>query len=120
MHYQGIREITEKPVGHCHPCTPQSARLRATTWGTIQAPVEPVAPQRVRRRASRRSLRRSAVLGVGQSARPTLMPWLPRRCGAGAGGTQPVGEGGGLGGGVETLEQFVCGLGRERTSGARD
>ena len=34
--------------------------------------------------------------------------------------TQPVGEGGDLGGGVETLEQFWCGLGRERTSGAAD
>ena len=33
---------------------------------------------------------------------------------------QPVGEGGDLGGGVETLEQFWCGLGRERTSGAAD
>ena len=31
---------------------------------------------------------------------------------------QPVGEGSDLGGGVEALEQFGCGLGRERTSGA--
>ena len=33
---------------------------------------------------------------------------------------QPVGEGGDLGGGVETLEQFGCGLGRERTPGTAD
>ena len=33
---------------------------------------------------------------------------------------QPVGEGGELGGGVEALEQFGGGLGRERTSGAAD
>ena len=33
---------------------------------------------------------------------------------------QPVGEGGDLGGGVEALEQFGCGLGRERTCGATD
>jgi len=33
---------------------------------------------------------------------------------------QPVGEGGDLGDGVEALEEFRCGLGRERTSGAAD
>ena len=53
------------------PNTPQSARLRATIWGTSSAPVLPVARQRLRRRASRSSLRRSAGLGVGQSAGPT-------------------------------------------------
>ncbi len=31
---------------------------------------------------------------------------------------QPVGEGGDLGGGVEALQQFGCGLGWRRTSGA--
>jgi hypothetical protein len=31
-----------------------------------------------------------------------------------------VGEGGDLGGGVEALEQFGDGLGRERSSGAAD
>ena len=31
---------------------------------------------------------------------------------------QPVDEGGDLGGGVEALEQFGCGLGREHTSRA--
>ena len=33
---------------------------------------------------------------------------------------QPVGEGGDLGGGVEALQQFGGGLGRERTSRAAD
>ncbi len=33
---------------------------------------------------------------------------------------QPVGEGGDLGGGVEALQQFGCGLGRRRTDGAAD
>ena len=33
---------------------------------------------------------------------------------------QPVGEGGDLGGGVEALEQFGCGLGRRRACGAAD
>jgi hypothetical protein len=33
---------------------------------------------------------------------------------------QPVGEGGDLGDGVEALEQFGCGLGWRRTSGAED
>jgi hypothetical protein len=60
------------------PYTPQSARLRAPTWGASQAPVVPVARQRVRRRASRSSLRCSLGLGVGKSAGPTRMPWLPR------------------------------------------
>ena len=38
----------------------------------------PVACQRVRRRASGRSLRRSPELGVGKSAGATRMPWLPK------------------------------------------
>jgi len=33
---------------------------------------------------------------------------------------KPVGEGGDLGGGVEALEQFGCGMGWRRTSGAAD
>lgn len=33
---------------------------------------------------------------------------------------QPVVEGSDLGGGVEALEQFGCGLGRDGTSGAAD
>ena len=33
---------------------------------------------------------------------------------------QPVGEGGDLGGGIEALEEFGCGLGWRRTSRAAD
>jgi hypothetical protein len=68
------------------PYTPQSARLQATSWGASQAPVLPVARQRVRRRASRSSLRCSLGLGAGKSAGPTRMPWLPRAMRARSGG----------------------------------
>ena len=52
------------------------------------------------------------VIGIGGNPHPCI-----------AGGglvAQPVGEGGDLGGGVEALQQFGVGRGRERTSGAAD
>lgn len=63
------------PLAGLHPYTPQSARLRATTWGASQAPVLPVTRQGVRRRASRRSLRCSLGLGVGGGSG---WIWMPR------------------------------------------
>ena len=103
--------------------------------------MDPVACQRVRRRASRRSLRRSPELGVGQSAGATANALAAKgnageNHGAdgviGIGGNpqpgtagrgmvaQPVDEGGDLGGGVEALQQFGGGQGREGTSRAAD
>jgi hypothetical protein len=50
------------------------------------------------------------VIGIGGNPHPSN---------AGRGlEAQPVGEGGDLGGGVEALEQFGCGLGWRRTSRA--
>ena len=57
------------------PYTPQPARLLATIWGTTQAPALPVTRQRVRRKASRRSLRCSLGLGVGGGSG---WIWMPR------------------------------------------
>ncbi|MCP9880269.1 hypothetical protein KBY74_10450 [Cyanobium sp. A1C-AMD] len=55
---------------------------------------------------------------------PTISPFagnnLGSQPGASAAGGPPVGEGGDLGGGVKALEEFRCGLGRGRTSGAAD
>jgi hypothetical protein len=103
--------------------------------------VDPVARQRVRRGASRSSLRCSLGLGGRQIGRANANA-LAAKGNAGedycAGGViriggnphpgnagrglvaQPVGEGGDLGGGVEALQQFGGGLGWRRTRGAAD
>ena len=105
-------ELRTALAGCCQAYTPQSARLRATTWGGEPSAGGPSGPPEGEAQAIPKQLAAFTGAGVRPIGRANASA-LAAEGNAGRGlVAQPVGEGGDLGDGVEALEQFGSGLGQ--------